>query len=115
MRYTLVNLIRESRKMKMTESIIKSFEEPSNSRIMKLTKNTKVAVKSGHENFQGVITSPPFFSVDHATNYPDSPNCIGGTWWLMVDGKRYSLMDYNVIPNSYNDHSITVVKGLSND
>ncbi len=97
--------------MKATDKFISQFEAPEFSDLLKLKYGNKVEVKSSYQDFIGEVTRSPYFTVEHVCNYPGSEELAArGAWWVEVDGKSYSLQDYNVIDNSYNNHSITLVK-----
>ena len=97
--------------MKATKSFIEQFEAPELSDLVKLSYGNVVRVKNGYENYEGVITKAPYFSCNHVCNYPENEEIgANGVWWVDINKKTYSLEDYNVIENRYNDHSITLIE-----
>ena len=97
--------------MKATKRFIDEFEAPALKSLMELAFKNLVRVKSGHEDFEGVVTKSPYFICEYACNYPGNEDLAAGAgWWVEVEGTTYSLNDYNVIPNAYNNHSITLIK-----
>ena len=84
---------------------LEKLKEFSEARFVKLQSN-------GHSK-KGRLTSPPYFKVSHILTTSDSPEHAEGSWWIDVDGDSRSLLDYNVVPNGYNHHSMTVIKDFS--
>ncbi|MDB4352464.1 hypothetical protein OAA60_03425 [Porticoccaceae bacterium] len=97
--------------MKATDEFIEQFEAPKLCDLIELSYGNLVRVKSGHEDYEGEVTASPYFICSFACNYPNNEElAANGGWWVEVGKIRYSLNDYNVIKNKYNNHSITLIK-----
>jgi len=93
--------------MQITDRIINDFEKMSEIKLKELHHGAFVTVKLAKHITKGVVTKAPYFIVDHIAGAHQTIETACGVWWMEVDKVRYSLEDFNVIKNNYNDHSIT--------
>lgn len=85
------------------------FERLSESNLRKFSAADMVELNSNGYIRTSKVTRAPYFIVDHILTLSDDVKSAGGCWWIDIDGSRTSLMDWNVVPNKYNDHSIKVL------
>ncbi len=95
--------------MKITQRLIEDYQALSTHKLAELYEADFVEITANGFTKKGKVTKPPFFEVSHILTMSDNPDDAGGVWWIEIDGDRRSLMDCNVIPNRYNEHSLKVV------
>jgi len=95
----------------MNDRIIKGFESVSIETLAEYSYGKKVIMSSNGRQREGSITQSPFFRIAHINTDPEWPQELtDGSWWIKIDNSERSLLDYNVIPNQYNDNSMVIVK-----
>lgn len=96
--------------MEMSENIKQSFKELDLEKAKILSLGNTVMITTNNVSITGVVTESPHFVVPRVTSNFASTHTLDGTWWAKIDNITISLKDYNVIPNTYNSHSIKLIK-----